>query len=260
MLTRIFVPYAALPKGASTIVAFAWIGLLLLAWTFFHGAALPSPGAVVSALKYLITERGLLAELFVSLKLNVISISIASAISLALCYLMPFGFIRPLVGMTSMVRYAGFAGLTFTFTVMIRDAELRKVMIMVFSLVPWIVTSLSRSIRSIEDDEYLHARTLKMGHLETTWHVIIRGHLPDALDAIRQNLAIAWAMVATVEGLVRYAGGLGAFLLAAQKDNHLDWIFAILVVILVVGIVMDFLLRAASAWLAPYASLDQRSM
>ena len=259
MLKSIFTPYASLSRSASAVVAAAWIGILLVLWTSFHGQAFPSPTAVLHALGYLITERGLLFELFVSLKLNVISLTIASVISLGLCYLLPLPFMRPLVDMTSLVRFAGFAGLTFTFTVLINDAQLRKVVIMVFSLVPWIVTSLSRSIQSIEDGEYQHARTMKMGHVETTWHVIIRGHLYDALDAIRQNLGIAWAMVATVEGLVKFAGGVGVVMLESQKYNHIDQIFATLTVILALGLVQDLILRGLRAWLCPYASLNERS-
>jgi ABC-type nitrate/sulfonate/bicarbonate transport system permease component len=260
VLKGILTPFAPLRARDSLLLFIFWTAVIFLVWTLFHGSAIPSPTKTFDALWYLITVRHILPEIWTSLVLSVMGLIIASAIALPICYLMPAPAVRPFTGVTSLLRYAGFTGLAFTFALMIPDEHLRKYMIVVFTMVPWLVTSLSRSIQSIEDEEFRHARSMKMGDLETTWEVIIRGHLPEAIDAIRQNLAIAWAMVAVAESVDMHEGGIGTMLVMEQKLSKVDEIFATLFIILVLGLIQDGLLQLLRFWLCPYASLNQRSM
>ncbi|MEH1129733.1 ABC transporter permease [Micromonospora sp. CPCC 206061] len=72
--------------------------------------------------------------------------------------------------------------------------------------------------------------------------VIVPGALPGMLDAIRVNAAAAWNFVVVAE-LIASESGLGYRIVRAQRFNQIDRIFAVLVVIAVIGLAIDLLLR-----------------
>ncbi|MCW6010915.1 ABC transporter permease [Micromonospora sp. CPCC 205371] len=72
--------------------------------------------------------------------------------------------------------------------------------------------------------------------------VIVPGALPGMLDAIRVNAAAAWNFVVVAE-LIASESGLGYRIVRAQRFNQIDRIFAVLVVIAIIGLAIDLLLR-----------------
>ena len=62
------------------------------------------------------------------------------------------------------------------------------------------------------------------------------------IDAIRVNAAAAWNFVVVAE-LIASESGLGYRIVRAQRFNQIDRIFAVLVVIAVIGLGIDLLLR-----------------
>jgi NitT/TauT family transport system permease protein len=253
---EIFKPYGTPSRRAMALVGIVELALVILVWYFLTPHGIPKPTAVVQAFGYLVDKRSLLYELWVSLVLNVQALAIASVIAYALCYLRPLPFMQPIIGAESLLRYIGVAGLTFTFMVLVNNTYQLKLAILAFAMTPWLVTSMSEVVRSISSEEFDHARTLKMGDVETTWQVIVRGRLADAIEVIRQNVAMSWMMVAAVEGLVRSGGGVGTLLLEESKYLALDQIFATLAAILALGLAQDTVLRLLRSWLCPYSSLN----
>jgi NitT/TauT family transport system permease protein len=63
-------------------------------------------------------------------------------------------------------------------------------------------------------------------------------------------------MLTMVEGISRAEGGVGAMLLNQNKHLHLDAVFAIQILILLVGIGMDYLIGVVKNIICPYASLS----
>lgn len=51
---------------------------------------------------------------------------------------------------------------------------------------------------------------------------------------------MGWSMITMVEGIARSDGGVGALLLNQNKHFRLAEVYAVLVVILLVGLVIDF--------------------
>jgi NitT/TauT family transport system permease protein len=72
--------------------------------------------------------------------------------------------------------------------------------------------------------------------------VVIPHALPGMIDAIRVNAAAAWNFVVVAE-LVAAQTGLGRRIIQAQRFLQTDKIFAILVVIGVLGVLIDVALR-----------------
>jgi NitT/TauT family transport system permease protein len=72
--------------------------------------------------------------------------------------------------------------------------------------------------------------------------VVVPHSLPGMVDAIRVNAAAAWNFVVVAE-LIASESGLGYRIVRAQRFNQIDRIFAVLVVIAVLGLAIDLLLR-----------------
>ncbi len=221
--------------------------------------AVPNPRSVLTALGYLITEKGLFAELGSSFMVNVEALATATALAMVMCYNKPFAFMRPIIGTVGLWRYLGITGLTYTFMMIFSDLRTVKFVVLVFAMTPWLVTGMSQAIASIDDSEFDHARTLKLGSLDTTWQVIVRARLGDTIEIVRQNLAMSWMMVAAAEGLVQNAGGIGVVLLTAQKVGRFDEIFAALFCILTLGLLQDYFLRLVRWLVARYDFINRSS-
>jgi NitT/TauT family transport system permease protein len=111
-------------------------------------------------------------------------------------------------------------------------------------------------VEQIPREEFDHARTLRMGPWASVLEVVVIGRFDQVLDCVRQNAAMSWVMLTMVEGLVRFEGGLGALMLAEDKHIRLDAVFAVQIVVLVIGVFQDWGLLVIRKMLCPYASLS----
>ena len=118
------------------------------------------------------------------------------------------------------------------------------------------VTSMAEVVAEIPREQFDHARTLRMSEGRVVWEVVVRGTADKALEVLRQNVAIGWTMITMVEGISRSEGGVGAMLLNQNKHFHLAEVYAIQLVILVVGLLQDYGIGALKRVLCPYAELD----
>jgi NitT/TauT family transport system permease protein len=72
--------------------------------------------------------------------------------------------------------------------------------------------------------------------------VIVPHSLPGMIDAIRVNIAAAWALLVVAE-VVSSTTGLGRSIMQAQRFQRIDEMFAVLLVFGIVGVIMDVALR-----------------
>jgi NitT/TauT family transport system permease protein len=73
-------------------------------------------------------------------------------------------------------------------------------------------------------------------------HVLVPGSLPAIGEALRVMNGIGWTYVILAE-VINAPYGLGALITVAGKRSHVDQIFALVIVILIIGIVSDQILR-----------------
>jgi NitT/TauT family transport system permease protein len=83
--------------------------------------------------------------------------------------------------------------------------------------------------------------------------VILPSSVPGCLDALRVNLAATWNLVVVAE-LIAAQSGLGYRITRAQRFLQTDKIFAVLIVIGVIGVAMDISFRILRNRLAPWAT------
>lgn len=224
------------------------------AWQLGAGA-LPSPGEVVRALAALWSERGLFDELSTSFVLNLEAIAWTAAIGLALAYATVVPAARPIVAAVSKLRFTGLVGWAFVFTLWARDGHQLKLWMLVFGMVPFFATAMAAVVADLPRERFDHARTLGMSEWRVVWEVVIRGTAGDALEVLRQTAAMGWMMLTMVEGIVRSEGGIGALMLNENKHLALDAVFALIVVVLLVGVVQDWALAWLRRTACPYTVL-----
>lgn len=225
-------------------------------WGANHGT-LPSPSAILSVLPRLWFEGNLAGELQTSMITNLEAIGITTVLSLLLSYSSVIPFFRPIVKLVSSFSFFGMVGFTFLFTLFFGGGHWLKVALMVFGMTPFFVRSMTATIAAIPKSDFDYARTLRMGEWRVLWEVVVLGRLSDAIDILRQNAAIGWMMLTMVEGLVRSEGGIGTMLLNENKYLKLDSVFALQIIILMVGIGQDAVIEQVRKILCPYADLKK---
>ena len=199
--------------------------------------------------------QGLGQELMTSIRLNVEALAWSTVISLGLAYLSVVPVFRPLVAAVSKGRFLSIVGFTFIFTLIFGGGHPLKTSLLVFAVTVFYVTSMAAVIAAIPKGDFDHARTLRMGEWRVVWEVVILGTADKAFEVLRQNAAMGWMMLTMVEGIVRSEGGVGAMLLGESKHFLLPEVFAIQLVILIVGLLQDYFIGLARRLACPYADI-----
>jgi len=247
-------PNQWIPRSAYYVIAAAWTVVAVAAW-LLSPSVFPRPNRVLRAMGELINQQGLLGELAVSMGVFAWSLLIASVLSLGLAYATVLPAMRPIVTALTKLRFLSLVGLSFIVTVTVGGGRPLKITLLVFGISVFLLTSLVDVVAAVPEERLDHARTLRMSEWRTVWEVIVLGQAHNALDAIRQNAAIGWAMLTMVEGIARGEGGIGTMLMDQNKHFNLAAIFAVQGIFLLVGLLQDSFLAWLRSTVAPYAAL-----
>lgn len=254
---KILVPFEKLKKSNKTIILVAWILLIILIW--FIGTSgkehlFPSPANVFKGFGELYNE-GLVIHIASSLWLCFISISFAIIISLIFAYSWPIPLLKPMAEMVTKFRYLPFTGLSFFMTMLVHDSRTMQIWILVIFLTTFLTTSLISVVKDIPQEEFDHAKTLKCNRFEVLWQVVILGRIDYVIDVIRQNLAITWMMLVTVESIVVASGGLGFLIKNSDKFMNHGRIVALQIIILLIGLALDWFINFLRKVLFRYSKI-----
>lgn len=239
---NILIPFTNISKIQRSIILSSWIVFILLLWfvgTLGEEHIFPTPGSVFQGLSELFQE-GLVVHVFNSLSLCFLSILLAVIVSLVFAYSWSIPLLKPVSELITKFRFLPFTGLSFFITMVVHEARNMQIWILVIFLTTFLTTSLIAVIMDIPQEEYDHAKTLKCGRFEILWQVVILGRLDYVIDVIRQNLAITWMMLVTVESIVVASGGLGFLIKNSDKFMNHGRIIALQIIILLIGLALDF--------------------
>ena len=150
-------------------------------------------------------------------------------------------------------RFIGLTGLTFLFTLIFGGGHPLKISLLVFGMTVFFVTSMASVVASIPKEKFDYARSLRMGEWQVVWEVVVLGTFDQAIEVLRQNAAMGWMMLTMVESISR--SEVGAMLLNQNKHFHLAEVFAIQLLILVLGMTQDYGIGIAKQLLCPYSAL-----
>ena len=243
------------PTAARIMLAFQAV-LFFVLWSFSNFPLLPTPMEIGKAWAGLFDD-GLGHELASSLTLTFEATALTLVVSLAFLWLSVMPFFRPVTKLFSQFRFNGLVGLTLFFGLMVSTGHQLKLTLLVFSMSTWFITSMAGELANIPDEEYDHARTLGMSEWRVVWEVVIVGRADTVLSVLRQNTAISWLMLTTVEGMVRSEGGIGAMLMVQNKYLHVSEVLALQLTILLVGLGLDWTFGFLHRLFFPYAVLGR---
>lgn len=251
-------PFETLSRRDSLIIAFIWCVFIAVYWfiaTSGDKKLFPSPAQVWDGFVSLYNE-GLVVHIASSLLLCFQATVISIVFSLIVAYAYPIPLLRPMSKAMSRLRYLPLTGITFYLTILVTNARSMQVWVLVIFMSLYFITSLLAVIKDISQEEIDHARSLKCTRWEVLWEVIIKGRFDYVIDVLRQNLAITWMMLVTVESILVAAGGLGVLIKNSDKFMNHGRIMALQIVILLVGIGIDLGLNTIRKSLFRYSKFN----
>lgn len=108
-------------------------------------------------------------------------------------------------------------------------------------------------VRAVPRDLINVSYTLGARRAEVLRKVIVPHSVPGIIDSIRVNIAAAWALLVIAE-VVTSTTGLGRSIMQSQRFQRIDEMFAVLLVIGIVGVIMDVVLRLLRARVGRWAA------
>ena len=238
--------------GSMKMMAAVQAMILISIWVVLPNQVLPSPLEILKSWNEMALQDGMLVELGKSIVTIWKAIIYSTLISFSIAYLATASIFRPVARWLTALRFLGFAGITFVFSLWWNNGSDLKIALLTFGMSVFLLTNALSMIESISQDQIDYARTLHLSGWRITYELAFRDRLDEALDLIRQNAAMGWTMLSMVEGLVRSEGGIGDLLLNQNKHLHLSAVFAIQITILVYGIFQDTILSYLRTVICPY--------
>ncbi|WP_440071754.1 ABC transporter permease [Streptosporangium sp. OZ121] len=205
---------------------------------------LPSPLAVLEAFAEMLGTGQLLDDTLASLGRVGAGFGLAVLISVPLGVAMgtsavALALLEPVVGL---LRYMPAAAFIPLLIIWLGLGELSKIAILVLGVVFFNTLMVADAVRRVPGELGQAAATLGARRGEILRKVTWPYALPAVVDAARINAAAAWNFVVVAE-LIAAESGLGYRIVRAQRFLQTDKIFAVLIVIGVVGLLIDVALR-----------------
>ena len=214
---------------------------------------LPNPIEVLASFKPLITERGLLAGMAYSFYRTTVGFLIAVAVALPLGILMASfspvrEFFKPLATIGGYVPIVVLVPLTLSwFGLGEKQKYIFLAMATFVLLLPLVVNALDRV-----DDVYLQtAYTLGATRLQAILQVLVPVALADIYDDLCLAYGIGWGYIIMAE-VIDAKYGLGSLIISSQRRGPYEHVYAVLIVIVLISILINWTLTMMGGWLFPY--------
>lgn len=201
---------------------------------------LPSPIKVLYSFKELKEKDNLLGNAMHSIKLNVFGYIIAIIISILI------GFILGLVPLfnglfgriVDSIRFIPLTAVTGIFIMWFGLESKMKVFFLAFGIIVYLIPVVVQRIKEVETVHLRTVFTLGAGSWQTIKTVYIPYVFSKLIDDIRVLTAISWTYI-TIAEMLNKGGGLGELIWMAKRQSRIDKAFAILIVIVFIGLIQD---------------------
>ncbi len=225
-------------------LVFLFIIWMILSWgenPIARPNSLPSPKRVFFAFADLYYDNDLIQNTFLSIGLN-----LAGYVE-ALLIAIPVGFIIGLLPImrglfhseTDALRYIPLTALIGSFIIWFGTGTPMKVHFLALGIIIYLLPVIIQRIDEVNDTYLKTVYTLGATDWQTVKTVYIPSVLSRVSDDIRVLTAISWTYIIVAEGLGNQ-GGLGALIWrAGLRQSRMDKIFAILIIIMLIGVLQD---------------------
>jgi NitT/TauT family transport system permease protein len=256
---KVFRMNYSLSNKVTFLISLAGLLLILGIWSIitFSGwvskAILPTPLAVIISFKELHFQDFLVRNTLYSIKLNIYGYIEAIGLSLFLGFiigLIPF-FKSLLKRYVDAIRFVPLTAVTGLFIAWFGIETNMKVQFLAFGILVYLLPVVVQRITEV-DKIYLQT-SYTLG--ASNWQIFRTVYWPfvtsKIFDDIRVLTAISWTYIIVAE-LVNKTGGVGALIFTAARQSRIDKVFAVLFVIILIGILQDKLFQWLDKKLFPY--------
>jgi|SRR5688572_1775709 len=205
---------------------------------------LPSPTEVLKAFPVLHFEEALVRSALRSLYRVFMGFMLSGLVAIPLGIVMGTfpaikHFFTPLV---DPLRFLPISALVPLFIVWFGIDEMQKIIFLFVGTFVYLLPLVVEAVENVDEVYLQTATTLGASRGQLVRHVIIPGALPAIGEAMRVMNGIGWTYVILAE-VVNARYGLGYLITTAGKRSHVDQIFALVLVILFIGVVTDWMIR-----------------
>ncbi len=245
-----------------TVLEIIGLSIILGVWFLFSAgetpivnrAFLPSPPRVLKAYGELLYENNLIQNTFRSIGLNLAGY--AKAIMLALPIAFVIGLLPLFRGMFQRVidgvRFIPLTAVTGLFIIWFGIQTGMKVNFLAFGILIYLLPIIVQRIDEVEDVYLKTVYTIGANAWQTVTTVYIPSVLSRVFDDIRVLTAISWTYIIVAEG-IGDQGGLGSMIFrVGQRQGRVDKTFALLILIILIGVFQDRLFAYLDKVFFPY--------
>lgn len=201
---------------------------------------LPSPVEVIQALPDMFKSDNLIPNIFKSIKLNLMGYFFAVLFSLFIGFTL--GLIPLFRGLFSQIVESGrFIPLTAVTGIFILwlgiDSEM-KISFLAFGIMVYLIPVVIQRIDEVENVYIQTVFTLGASSWKTFKTVYFPYVISKLIDDIRVLTAISWTYI-TIAEMLNKSGGIGELIWEAKRQSRIDKAFAVLLIIIFIGIIQD---------------------
>ncbi|SEL70144.1 NitT/TauT family transport system permease protein [Aquimarina amphilecti] len=219
---------------------------------------LPSPIKVIKAFPDLNKNDDVIGNTFYSIKLNFLGYLVAILVSIPIGFLL--GLIPLFRGLFSQIinsyRFIPLTAVTGIFIMWLGLGSDMKVSFLAFGIIVYLIPVVIQRIDEVQN-VYLNT-VFTLG--ATSWQTIRTVYVPyvfsKIIDDIRVLTAISWTYITIVE-MLNKGGGIGELIWTAKRQSRIDKAFAILIIIVVIGILQDRLFVMIDRILFPFKHINK---
>lgn len=214
---------------------------------------IPTPPMVLMSFGTLISEDHLISNALSSIWLNIKGYLWAILISI------PIGFVIGLYPLfkglfskqVDALRYLPMTALTGLFITWFGIGTNMKVAFLAFGIIVYLLPVVAQRVREVQDVYTKTAFTLGA----TNWQLIKTVYVPSVMskvmDDIRVLTAISWTYIIIAE-LLSKENGVGALIYQKARGGQIEKVFAVLIVIILIGFLQDRIFMFIDKRLIPY--------
>jgi NitT/TauT family transport system permease protein len=250
-LKSLFKLGGTLPNNLSTIIGIGGFVFLIAVWYLITTATgwvkpqtIPSPDSVLFSFFELFGKDKLIFDVGYSLKLNFLGYI------KAILFAIPIGFLVALTPfLKSMLskyidalRYIPLTGLIGVFIAWFGIYDAMKINFLAFGIIVYLLPIV---VQRVYETEKIHLDTIfTLG--ANSWQTFTKIYWPSVISKLSADIrvitAISWTYIIVAE-MANNEGGLGGMIYTCAKQSRLDKIFAIILIIIIIGFLQDLLFK-----------------
>ena len=214
---------------------------------------LPPPSRVLGAYSSLYLKDGLVPNAMKSIWINIQGYVWAVIISIILGFLIGlFPFFNGLLNFqVDAVRYLPLSALVGLFVVWFGLGSQMKVAFLAFGILVYLLPIVVQRVREVKDVYLKTVYTLNATDWQTIKSVYFPSVMAKLIDDIRVLTAISWTYIILAEGYNK-EGGLGNLIWESSRKGNLGKVFAVLIVIVLIGFLQDQIFKLIDRKLFPH--------